>query len=224
MLDIDPDLQIETNPNPEPAQPAPAPVPTPVAPPPPAAPPQVFPSPPQGQISEDQWKQFEQQTDLSRKQILAVWSISQASLTNSPHTKVVEKEILNEAKTKLPKEFSQYDDEVKAEINKLSQTERINSEKIEELYYKVAGRNLAGKKPQPQNQPQPQRRIVSGVESGGITIEPLISEGDQIPANLSSDEKEIYKRYGFKSKKEFDHHNKRDISLENEENWKPVFK
>ena len=173
------------------------------------------------QFTDEQWKQLEGTYNLNRQQILGVWALNQAAMVNSPQSKIVEEKMFDKVKNSLTPQMQAVAPEVQKELEKMTPVERMDEGRVREKFQQVIGKMAMEGKLASKPAGNGTGRMTTGTQDGGTVV--IEGAGATDLNGLSSDEKEVAKRYGFKDKKDMEKNRAKEIPL-NEADWKPVFK
>lgn len=173
-------------------------------------------------LSEEQWVALEKGYGLPRTQILANWSMIQAAAKNNPANKLLEKDAWGEA-TRGVKDIAFYEAEAKKAVEELSPEDRMNPKKVREKIMSVRGEKMDSA------QGGGARRVASGFDSGGSGDRTSRSQDNEspdfsgLPSDVAHDEQEVFTKFGFTSKKDFESMKKKEINIE-DGNFVPKWK
>lgn len=175
----------------------------------------------QGSLTDDQWVALEKNYGMPRGQILANWSMIQAAQKNNPANKLLEKDAWGEA-TKGVKDIAFYEAEAKKAVEELSPEDRMNSKKVREKIMSVRGEKM-------DSASGGARRVGSGFERGGTGERSSEERADDapdfsgLPQDVAHDEAEVFRKFGFSNKKEFESMKSKEINV-SEGNFVPKYR
>jgi len=178
-----------------------------------------------GQMSPEQVKALEQQTGLTRQQMIAVGMIVNTALATGATAEIAESHAVTKASKELEgmgvKDFSAFEKDVRADLSKQPVSQRTNSELIRNLYWIKKGQKASGLGPAPD---KPKAQVLhTGAETN--TNEQTHDNTNEDLASLSKDEQSIYKLFKFENVKQFrSFQQNRDLEGTAEESFVPVFK
>jgi len=174
-----------------------------------------------GQLTEEQWRAAEKNSGLTRQQLMAVQFIAVTARANSPEARLAERDVFERVKNSLPKDLHATAEDARKEVEQMPLADRTNLDRVREKINSVIGSRLAEGKLKAGGGPGGVTRRGTGIQEGGPA-------GDDPPSGdlsgMTADEKEVAARYGFKSKAEMEKARGRDISMRDEQDFKPVFK
>lgn len=175
-------------------------------------------------MSEEQWQALEKQYGIPRNQIILQATIAKSMMDAGPQARLLEKEAMRDAKDGIP-DFNFYESDVKKALDALPAADRQNPDRIKSLYYEVKGRKVTEGKFPPDDS-TPRRRVSSGLGSG--SNDQTKNQQDTLPdfgkGDDAHDAQEVFEKFGFKDKKEWDSMQSREVPLPDESKWQPKFR
>lgn len=173
-----------------------------------------------GGPTEEQWLALEKQSGMTRQQILFANSIAQAAAQNSPAVKVVEKDAWGEA-TKDVTDLKFYEKEAREAVATLTPLERQDPKRVREKVMAVRGEKVKSASGDGVT-----RRVSSGLDPGGGG--PGNEKEEDMPEFSGTkddihDQQEVFQKFGFSSKKDWDTHTKKVIPVQ-DENFVPKWR
>lgn len=172
-------------------------------------------------LTEEQWVALEKGYGMPRQQLLANWAMIQNAQASHPANKLLEKDAWAEA-TKGVKDISFFEGDAKKAVESLTPAERQDPKRVREKIMAVRGEKI-----QAAGGDGETRRFSSGLDGGASEGGGGGGKGAEMPEFAGADidkrdQAEVFKRYGFKDKAEWQEHQKKAISVD-ESNFVPKF-